>query len=77
MQTIGPIKVGAKYPFNGTMDYDKVCVRKETVTYTATGGIPTYRVCLVIRRCMVKAKHKHIYQDLSTENISSAINCNK
>lgn len=38
---IGPIHVGTQYPFSGSFDYDKVCVRKETVTYTATGGIPT------------------------------------
>lgn len=41
VDVVGPIHVGGKYPFNGTMDYDKVCVNKEMVTYTATGGIPT------------------------------------
>ncbi len=39
--TIGPIHAGDKVPFNGVMDYEKVCVNREMVTYTASGGRPT------------------------------------
>lgn len=40
-QRIGPIQVGERVPFNGSFDLTKVCVHRETVTYTATGGLPT------------------------------------
>ncbi|MCB0508646.1 MAG: PKD domain-containing protein [Bacteroidetes bacterium] len=38
---VGPIHVGPRYPFSGDFDLEKVCVGKETVTFTATGGVPT------------------------------------
>lgn len=63
---IGPIHVGTKYPFNGTMDYDKVCVRKETVTYTATGGIPTTEFIWLYGDGTGQGRNTtHIYQDPS------------
>jgi gliding motility-associated-like protein len=64
--SIGPIKVGAKYPFNGTMDYDKVCVRKETVTFNATGGIPTTEFVWLFGDGTGEGRNTtHIYQDPS------------
>lgn len=63
---IGPIHVGAKYPFKGEMDYDKVCVRKETVTYTATGGIPTTEFVWLYGDGTGEGRNTtHIYQDPS------------
>ena len=63
---IGPIHVGAKYPFTGAIDYDKVCVRKEMVTYTATGGIPTTEFIWLFGDGTGQGRNTtHIYQDPS------------
>jgi gliding motility-associated-like protein len=63
---IGPIHVGAKYPFTGTFDYDKVCVRKEEVTYTATGGIPTTEFIWLFGDGTGQGRNTtHIYQEPS------------
>lgn len=63
---VGPIHVGAKYPFNGSFDYDRVCVRRETVTYTATGGIPTTQFIWLFGDGTGEGRNTtHIYQDPS------------
>jgi gliding motility-associated-like protein len=63
---VGPIHVGGRYPFNGTFDYDKVCVRKETVTYEATGGIPTTEFIWLYGDGTGSGRNTtHIYQDPS------------
>ncbi len=63
---VGPIHVGGKYPFTGSFDYDKVCVHKETVTYTATGGIPTTQFIWLYGDGTGEGRNTtHIYQDPS------------
>ena len=63
---IGPIHVGAKYPFNGSFDYDNVCVRRENVTYIATGGIPTTEFIWLFGDGTGQGRNTtHIYQDPS------------
>ncbi len=63
---IGPIHVGTVYPFSGTFDYDKVCVRKEMVTYTATGGIPTTQFIWLFGDGTGEGRNTtHIYQEPS------------
>lgn len=63
---VGPIHVGTKYPFTGTMDYTTVCVRREMVTYTATGGIPTTEFIWLYGDGTGQGRNTtHIYQDPS------------
>jgi gliding motility-associated-like protein len=64
--TIGPIKVGDKVPFDGTFDLDKVCVNREEVTYTATGGRPTTEFIWIFGDGVGQGRNTtHIYQDPS------------
>jgi len=63
---IGPIHVGPKIPFNGTVDYDKVCVRKENVTFEATGGLPTTIFTWIFGDGTGEGRNTtHIYQEPS------------
>lgn len=66
VQTIGPIHVGSKYPFNGDVDLDKVCVNQEMVTFTATGGIPTTEFVWIFGDGTGEGRTvTHIYQEPS------------
>jgi gliding motility-associated-like protein len=63
---IGPIHVGIKVPFSGTADYDKVCVHRETVTYNASGGLPTTIFTWLFGDGTGQGRNTtHIYQDPS------------
>ena len=63
---IGPIHVGPRVPFNGTADYDKVCVHKEIVTFEATGGLPTTIFTWIFGDGTGEGRNTtHIYQDPS------------
>lgn len=63
---IGPIHVGPRVPFNGTADYDKVCVNRETVTFEATGGLPTTIFTWIFGDGTGDGRNTtHIYQDPS------------
>jgi len=63
---IGPIHVGAKYPFDGDFDLEKVCVNQEMVTFTATGGIPTTEFIWIYGDGTGEGRNTtHIYQEPS------------
>lgn len=66
---LGPIHVGPRVPFNGTFDLEKVCVNKETVTYNATGGLPTTIFTWLFGDGTGEGRDvTHIYQDPSQPN---------
>ncbi|MDB5226797.1 MAG: hypothetical protein JWN78_990 [Bacteroidota bacterium] len=63
---IGPIHVGVKVPFSGTFDYNKVCVHREMVTYTASGGRPTTEFIWLFGDGTGQGRTTtHVYQDPS------------
>lgn len=65
-ETVGPIQVGNKYPFSGTVSDDYVCVRKDTVRYHATGGVPTTEFTWIFGDGSgVGRDQSHVYQQPS------------